>query len=92
MGHPQGFAAEAALEDLCLLQLVPGVEVGQLLGSQGPWQHKVLRGVGSYGSRKYGALEGHGNQLQDSYLENPPEREAWQATVHRVSKSWIQLK
>jgi len=66
---------------------VPGVGVVQLLETQGPWQHKVLRGVGSKGSRKYGALEGYGNQLQYSCLENPPEREAWQATVHRVSKS-----
>ena len=50
------------------------------------------RGVDSKGSGKYGALEGYGNQLQYSCLENPPEREAWQATVHRVSKSWIHLK
>ena len=25
-------------------------------------------------------------------LENPTERGTWQATVHRVAKSWIQLK
>ena len=34
----------------------------------------------------------HGNPFQCSCLENPMDREAWQATVHRVSKSWIQLK
>ena len=34
----------------------------QLLGSQGFWQHQVLRGVGGQGSRKYSALEGYGNQ------------------------------
>ena len=28
------------------------------------------------------------NTLQYSCLENPPDREAWQATVHRVAKSW----
>ena len=33
-----------------------------------------------------------GNPLQDSCLENPVERGACQATVHRVSKSWMQLK
>ena len=33
------------------------MEVVQLLGSQGFWQHQVLRGIGSYGSRKYSALE-----------------------------------
>ena len=30
---------------------------------------------------------GHGNPLQYSCLENPMERGAWQATVHRVAKS-----
>ena len=35
---------------------------------------------------------GHGNPLQYSYLENPMDRGAWQATVHRVAKSWTQLK
>ena len=29
--------------------------------------------------------------LQYSCPENPMDREAWQATVHRVAKSWIQL-
>ena len=30
---------------------------------------------------------GHNNPLQYSCLENPMNREAWQATVHRVTKS-----
>ena len=34
----------------------------------------------------------HGNTLQYSCLENPLDRRAWQATVHRVAKSQIQLK
>ena len=29
---------------------------------------------------------GHGNPLQDSCLENPMDRGAWRATVHRVTK------
>ena len=28
----------------------------------------------------------------DSCLENPMDRGAWQATVHRVAKSWTWLK
>ena len=32
-----------------------------------------------------------GNPLQYSCLENPMDRGAWQATVHRVVKSWTQL-
>ena len=35
---------------------------------------------------------GNGNPLQYSYLENPMGRGAWQATVHRVAKSWTRLK
>ena len=34
--------------------------------------------------------EGNGNPLQCSCLENPRDGEAWQATVHRVAKSWTQ--
>ena len=35
---------------------------------------------------------GHGNLLQYSCLENPMDRGAWQATVHKVTKSWTWLK
>jgi len=31
---------------------------------------------------------GHSNPLLYSFLENPMVRGAWQATVHRVTKSW----
>ena len=34
----------------------------------------------------------HSNPLQYSCLENPMNRGAWQATVHRVAQSWTQLK
>ena len=30
---------------------------------------------------------GHGNPLQDSCLENPMDRGAWWATIHRVTES-----
>ena len=33
-----------------------------------------------------------GSPLQYSCPENPTDRGAWWATVHRVTKSWIQLK
>ena len=35
--------------------------------------------------------EGSGNPLQDSCLENPMDRGAWQATVYGVTKSQTQL-
>ena len=34
----------------------------------------------------------HGNPFQYSCLENPMDRGAWQATVSRIPKNWIQLK
>ena len=36
--------------------------------------------------------QGNGNTLQFSCLENDMDRGAWQATVHRVTKSWKELK
>ena len=35
---------------------------------------------------------GHGNPLKYSCLENPMDRGAWQATVHKVTKSRTPLK
>ena len=35
--------------------------------------------------------EGNGKPLQYSCLENPMDGGAWQATVHRVAKSWAPL-
>ena len=32
--------------------------------------------------------EGNGYTLQSSCLENPMDRGAWRAIVHRVAKSW----
>ena len=34
---------------------------------------------------------GNGHPLQCSYLENPMDRGTWQATAHRVTKSWTWL-
>jgi len=40
----------------------------------------------------YGELagDGNGNPLQCPCQENPMDREAWQATVHGIAKSWTQ--
>ena len=35
--------------------------------------------------------ERHGNPLQYSFLENPMDREAWRATIHRVAESDSEL-
>ena len=47
-----------------------------------------IREAGSIPESGRSPGEGHGNPLQCSCLENPMDRGAWRATVHRVVKSW----
>ena len=47
-------------------------------------------GGGGLGGRSLGG--GNGNSLQHSCLENPTDRGAWWATIHRVTNSWRRLK
>ena len=49
-----------------------------------------IRDMGSIPELRRYPVGGHGDPLQYSCLENPMGR-GW-ATVHRVEKSWIQLK
>ena len=51
-----------------------------------------VRDVGSIPGSGRSPGEGCGNPLQYSCLENPMDRGAWQTMVHRVAKSWTQLK
>ena len=44
-------------------------------------------GVGSIPGLGRSPGGGHSNPLQHSYLENPMDKGAWQATIHRVAKS-----
>ena len=46
-----------------------------------------VRDVGSISGLGRSLGRGHSNSLQDSCLENPMDRGAWWATVHRVTKS-----
>ena len=48
-----------------------------------------IRDVGSIPESGRSPGGGHGNPLQFSCLESPTDREAWQATVHRVTENWI---
>ena len=48
-----------------------------------------VRDPGSISGSGISPGEGNGNPLQYSCLENPTDRGAWQATVHRIAKSWI---
>ena len=51
-----------------------------------------VRDTGSIPGTGSSPAGGHGNPLQYSCLENPMDRGAWWATVHRVTKSWARLK
>ena len=62
------------------------------LGFPGGANAGDLRDTGQIPSGGRFPREGNGNPLQYSSLENPMDRGAWQATVHRVAKSQTQLK
>ena len=47
-----------------------------------------VRDTGSISGSGRSPGGGHGNPLQYSCLENPMDRGAWWATVHRVIHSW----
>jgi len=50
-----------------------------------------IGGVGSIPGSGRSLGGGNGNPLQYSLLENPMDRRAWRATVHRVEKNWTWL-
>ena len=51
-----------------------------------------IRDAGSIPGLGRSPGEGHSNPLQYSCLENPMDRGAWWAMVHRVADSQTQLK
>ena len=51
-----------------------------------------IRDIGSIPGWGRSPGGGHDNTLQCSCLENPMDRGAWWAAVHRVAKSWTQPK
>ena len=57
-----------------------------------PANAEDIRDVGSIPESGRSPGEGHGHPLQYSRLENPMDREARWATVHRVTQSQTQLK
>ena len=61
-------------------------------GSDGKESACNVRGSGSIPRSGKSPEEGNGNPLQYSCLENPMDRGAWWATVHRVTKSGTRLR
>ena len=63
-----------------------------LVVKNAPANAQDIRDMGSVSGSGKSPGGGHGNILQYSSLENPMDRGAWQATVHRVSKNQARLK
>ena len=63
-----------------------------LVGKNPPASAGDTRDMGSVPGLGRSPGGGHGNPLQYSCLENPMDRGAWQATVHRVGQSQTRLK
>ena len=61
-------------------------------GKELPANAGDTRDVGSIPGSERSSGGRHDNSLQYSCLENPMDRGAWQATVHRVAKSRTRLK
>ena len=61
-------------------------DVGSISGSGNIRDVSLIPGSGRSPS------SGHGNPLQNSFLDNPTDRGAWWATVHSVAKNWTGLK
>ena len=74
------------------LSLLPFCTVTGLSGSSdGKASAYNVGDQGSIPGSERSPEEGNGTPLQYSCLENPMDRGAWQATVHRVAKSWTRL-
>ena len=73
----------------------PGVRVPDFrlfeFGSDGKASAYNAGDLGSIPGSGRSPGEGNGNPLQYSCLENPMDKEAWQATVDGVAKSWTRL-
>ena len=65
---------------------------GGISGKESACHCRRLRDTGLIPGSGRSPGGGHGNTLQYSWLENPMDRGAWKATVHRVTKTWSWLK
>ena len=72
--------------------LVCGTSQVVLVVKNRPTSAGDIREKGSIPGQGRSPWEVHGNWLQCSCLEKPTDRGAWQATVHRVTKSQTRLK
>ena len=72
-------------------QVLVGYSLAFLGGSDGKESACNAEDLGSIPGLGRSPGEENGNPLHYSSLENSKDEGAWQATVHRVAKSWTQL-
>ena len=72
--------------------LVPWASHVVLVVKNSPAKAGDIRDAGSNPGSGRPPRGGHDNPLQYSFLENPMDTGAWQAMVHRVTKSQTRLK
>ena len=86
----KSFGPKLGRESLCLFQRYIRNRPSQLVlvVKNPPPNAGNLRDAGSIPGSGRSPGGGHGNTLQYSCLKNPMGRGAWQATIHRVVKSW----
>ena len=70
---------------------IPGLNLVTLVVKSLPASAGDVRDPGSTSGSGRSPGEGHGNPLHYPCLENPMDRGAWQATVHKVAKSQTRL-
>ena len=70
----------------------PGASQVALVVKNLPAKSGDIRDAGSIPASGRSPGKGHGNPLQYSCLENPMDRGAWRALIHRVAKSQTRLK
>ena len=77
------------LQCICFLTGIFGTSIYKVVhgGSDGKASVYNAGDLGSIPGSGRSAGEGTGNALQSYCLENPMDREAWQATVHGVAKT-----
>ena len=78
-------SAAMKLKDTCSLERKAMINLDSILKSRDMTLLKKVLLIKAIG-------EGNGTPLQYSCLENPMDRGAWQAAVHRVTQSQTQLK
>ena len=64
------------------------VNTGDAVLKNPPINARDAREMGSIPGSERSPVGGNGNPLQYSCLATFKDRRAWQATVHRVAKSW----